>query len=223
LEIVSAEAVAQQSFEVQMKQSSQCLIALVMLALAGCENGAARREPIAVVLQAEKGESITLQIPRGYIEQPKKPEGVLSNVILRIAAKDFTAPDAFVPESEVRILIEPTASASDAGKQRHAAALRKARSSVDSLRKVDDKSKRGLIAYSYPNGEEDAEAYYLTSNTGDVFVECRRAVCSAYKTWRKRVHLRVDSQPADTADVAALDTAVDQMLQTFVTDTQAPK
>jgi hypothetical protein len=206
-----------------MKQSSHWLIALTMLALAGCENEAARREPIAVVLQAEKGEPVTLQIPRGYIEQPKKPEGVLSNVILRLAAKDFAGSNAFVPESDVRILIEPTSSASDAGKQRHAAALRKARSSVDSLRKVEDKSKRGLIAYSYPNGNEDAEAFYLTSKTGDVFVECRRAVCSAYKTWRKRVHLRVDSQPANTADVEALDAAVDQMLQTFVTDTQDAK
>jgi hypothetical protein len=198
-----------------MKQIRKSLLALAVLALVGCQNEASRREPTAVVLQPEKGEPVTLQIPRGYIEEPKKPEGALPNVILRIAAKEFTGAQAFVPDSEVRILIEPAAGKSDAGDARHAAALRKAFSSVDAMRKSDEKSKPGLIAYTYPNGEQDAEAYYLKSKTGDVFVECRKAVCSAYKTWQKRVHLRVDSQPASTADVAALDAAVGQMLQTF--------
>jgi hypothetical protein len=199
-----------------MKLFSKCLGTLVVLALVGCQNEAARREPIPVVLQPDKGDSVTLQIPRGYIEQPKETEGALPNVILRIAAKDFSGTQAFVPESDVRMLIEPAAGKSDAGDARHAAALRKAHSSVEAMRKSDEKSQRGLIAYTYPNGEPDAEAYYLTSKSGDVFVECRKAVCSAYKTWQKRVHLRIDSQPANTADVQALDSAVDQMLQTFV-------
>lgn len=206
-----------------MKQISRGVFALAVLTLVGCGNDATRRAPIPVVLQPEKGEPITLQIPRGYIEEPKKPEGALANVILRIKAEAFSESQAFVPESEVRMLIEPSSSAIDAAEQRHAAALRKARSSVEALRKSDEKSKSGLIAYTYPNGEEDAEAYYLTSKTGDVFVECRKAVCSAYKTWRKQVHLRVDSQPSDTTNVAALDAAVDQLLQTFAPHAAAAK
>jgi hypothetical protein len=206
-----------------MKQMSKCAVALALLALGGCENEAARREPTPVVLQAEKGKPVTLQIPRGYIEQPEKPEGTLPNVILRIPAKDFSGAEAFVRDSDVRMLIEPSASAIDAGHERHAAALRKAKSSEDALVKSDEKSKRGLIAYSYPNGSEDAEAYYLTSSSGDVFVECRRSVCSAFKTWKKQVHLRVDSQPVSTADVEALDRAVDEMLQSFAPEASAAK
>jgi hypothetical protein len=76
-------------------------------------------------------------------------------------------------------------------------------------------SKKGLIAYSYPNGKEDSQAYYLKSKTGDVFVECRRSVCKAFKTWKKRVHLRFDYQPVQTSDVERVDAAVDRMLQTF--------
>ena len=206
-----------------MKQIPKGVLALAAIVLVGCENDATRLERIPVVLQPEKGEPITLQIPRGYIEKPKKPEGALSNVILRIAAAEFSGSQAFVPESEVRMLIEPTGSASDAAHQRHASAQRKARSSVEALRKSDEKSKPGLIAYTYPNGEEDAEAYYLTSKTGDVFVECRKAVCSAYKTWRKRIHVRVDSQPANTADAQSLDAAVDQLLQTFAPEPASAK
>jgi hypothetical protein len=197
-----------------MKITQKCAVALTLLVLVGCENEAARRQPIPVVL-AEKGEPITLHIPRGYIEQPKKPEGVLPNVILRIAAQDFSGAEAFVPESEVRVLIEPTASAVDAARKLHAAALRKHKSSVEALAKSAELSKPGLIAYSYPNGSEDSEAYYLTSNSGDVFVECRRSVCKAFKTWKKRVHLRFDYQPVQTSDVERVDAAVDRMLQTF--------
>jgi hypothetical protein len=197
-----------------MKTTQKFAVALTLLVLVGCENEAARRQPIPVVL-AEKGEPVTLHIPRGYIEQPKKREGVLPNVILRIAAQDFSGAEAFVPESEVRVLIEPTASAVDAAHKLHAAALRKHKSSVEALAKSAELSKPGLIAYSYPNGSEDSEAYYLTSNSGDVFVECRRSVCKAFKTWKKRVHLRFDYQPVQTSDVEQVDAAVDRMLQTF--------
>jgi len=197
-----------------MKTARKCAVALTLLVLVGCGNEAARRQPIPVVL-ADTGKPVTLHIPRGYIEQPKKPEGVLSNVILRIAAQDFSGAEAFVPESEVRVLIEPTASAVDAAHKLHAEALRRHKSAEDALAKSAELSKPGLIAYSYPNGSEDSKAYYLTSNSGDVFVECRRSVCKAFKTWKKRVHLRFDYQPVQTSDVEQVDAAVDRMLQTF--------
>ena len=196
-----------------MKTTQKCAVVLILLVLVGCENEAARRQPIPVAL-ADKGEPVTLHIPRGYIEQPKKPEGVLPNVILRIAAQDFSGA-AFAPESEVRVLIEPTASAVDAAHKLHAAASRRHKSSEEALVKSAELSKPGLIAYSYPNGSEDSKAYYLTSNSGDVFVECRRSVCKAFKTWKKRVHLRFDYQPVQTSDVEQVDAAVDRMLQTF--------
>jgi len=197
-----------------MKTTQKCAVALTLLGLVGCENEAARRQPVPVVL-ADTGEPVTLHIPRGYIEQPKKPEGVLPNVILRIAAQDFSAAEAFAPESEVRVLIEPTASAVDAAHKLHAEALRRHKSSEEALAKSTELSKRGLIAYSYPNGSEDSKAYYLTSKSGDVFVECRRSVCKAFKTWQKRVHLRFDYQPVQTANVEQVDAAIDRMLQTF--------
>jgi hypothetical protein len=197
-----------------MKTTWKCAVALTSLVLVGCENEAARRQPIPVVL-ADKGKPVTLHIPRGYIEQPKKPEGVLPNVILRIAAQDFSGAEAFVPESEVRVLIEPTASAVDAAHKLHAEALRKHKASDEALAKSAELSKPGLIAYSYPNGREDSKAYYLASNSGDVFVECSRSVCKAFKTWKKRVHLRFDYQPVETSDVEQVDAAVDRMLQTF--------
>ena len=197
-----------------MKTTPNLAVALMLLLLVGCENEAARRQPIPVVL-ADQGESVTLHIPRGLIEQPKKPEGVLPNVILRIAAEDFSGAEAFVPESEVRVLIEPTASAVDAAHKIHAAALLKHKSSEAALAKSAESSKPGLIAYSYPNGSEDSKAYYLTSKTGDVFVECRRSVCKAFKTWKKRVHVRFDYHPVETSNVEQIDAAVDRMLQTF--------
>jgi hypothetical protein len=197
-----------------MKTTPKFAVALTVLLLVGCENEAARRQPIPVVL-ADQGEPITLHIPRGYIDQPKKPEGVLPNVILRIAAEDFSGAEAFAPESEVRVLIEPTASAVDAAHKVHAAALLKHKSAEAALAKSTDSSKPGLIAYSYPNGSEDSKAYYLKSKTGDVFVDCRRSVCKAFKTWKKRVHLRFDYHPVQTANVEQIDAAVDRMLQTF--------
>ena len=197
-----------------MKFTQRYAVALTLLVLVGCENEAARRQPIPVVL-ADKGEPVTLHIPRGYIEEPKKPEGVLPNVILRIAAQDFSAAEAFAPESEVRVLIEPTASAVDAAHKLQAAALLRHKSAEEALAKSAELSKPGLIAYSYPNGSEDSKAYYLKSKTGDVFVECRRSVCKAFKTWKKRVHLRFDYQPVQTSDVERVDAAVDRMLQTF--------
>jgi hypothetical protein len=199
-----------------MNTTQKCAVALTLLVLAGCENEATRRQPIPVVL-ADKGEPVTLHIPRGYIEEPKKPEGVLPNVILRIAAQDFSGATAFAPESEVRVLIEPTASAVDAAHKLQAAALLKHKSSEEALAKSAELSKPGLIAYTYPNANvsEDAKAYYLKSKSGDVFVECRRSVCKAFKTWKKRVHLRFDYQPVQTADVEQVDAAVDSMLQSF--------
>jgi len=205
-----------------MKTARKCAVALTLLVLVGCGNEAARRQPIPVVL-ADTGKPVTLHIPRGYIEQPKKPEGVLSNVILRIAAQDFSGAEAFVPESEVRVLIEPTASAVDAAHKLHAEALRRHKSAEDALAKSAELSKPGLIAYSYPNGSEDSKAYYLTSNSGDVFVECRRSVCKAFKTWKKRVHLRFDYQPAQTADVEQVDAAVDRMLQSFAPEAKTER
>ena len=197
-----------------MNTTQKCAVALMLLVLVGCENEAARRQPIPVVL-ADKGEPVTLHIPRGYIEQPKKPDGVLPNVILRIPVQDFSGAAAFAPESEVRVLIEPTASAVDAAHKLRAAALLRHKSAEEALAKSAELSKPGLIAYSYPNGSEDSKAYYLTSKTGDVFVECRRSVCKAFKTWKKRVHLRFDYQPVQTADVEQVDAAVDGMLQSF--------
>ena len=197
-----------------MKTTQKFAVALTLLVLVGCQNEAARRQPIPVVL-ADKGEPVTLHIPRGYIEQPKKPDGVLPNVILRIAVQDFSGAAAFAPESEVRVLIEPTASAVDAAHKLRAAALLRHKSAEEALAKSAELSKPGLIAYSYPNGSEDSQAYYLTSKTGDVFVECRRSVCKAFKTWKKRVHLRFDYQPVQTSDVERVDAAVDRMLQTF--------
>jgi hypothetical protein len=205
-----------------MKTTQKCAVTLTLLALVGCENEAARRQSIPVVL-SDNGEPVTLHIPRGYIEQPKKPEGVLPNVILRIAAQDFSGAEAFVPESEVRVLIEPTASAVDAAHKLQAAALRRHKSSEEALAKAAESSKPGLIAYSYPNGREDSEAYYLTSNSGDVFAECRRSVCKGFKTWNKRVHLRFDYQPARTSDVEHVDVAVDGMLQTFVPEANSAR
>jgi hypothetical protein len=205
-----------------MKITQRYAVALTLLVLIGCENEAARRQPIPVVL-ADKGEPVTLHIPRGYIEEPKKPEGVLPNVILRIAAQDFSAAEAFAPESEVRVLIEPTASAVDAAHKLHAAALLRHKSSEEALAKSAELSKPGLIAYSYPSGSEDSKAYYLTSKSGDVFVECRRSVCKAFKTWKKRVHLRFDYQPVQTPDVEQVDAAVDRMLQTFAPEANAAR
>ena len=197
-----------------MKTTQKFAVALTLLVLVGCQNEAARRQPIPVVL-ADKGEPVTLHIPRGYIEQPKKPDGVLPNVILRIPVQDFSGAAAFAPESEVRVLIEPTASAVDAAHKLQAAALLRHKSAEEALAKSAELSKPGLIAYSYPNGSEDSQAYYLTSKTGDVFVECRRSVCKAFKTWKKRVHLRFDYQPVQTSDVERVDAAIDRMLQTF--------
>ena len=199
-----------------MNTTQKCAVALTLLVLAGCQNEASRRQQIPVVL-ADKGEPVTLHIPRGYIEEPKKPEGVLPNVILRIEAKDFSEAAVFAPESEVRVLIEPTASAVDAAHKLQAAALLKHKSAEDAIVKSAELSKPGLIAYTYPNAKasDDAKAYYLKSKSGDVFVECRRSVCKAYKTWKKLVHLRFDYQPVQTADVEQVDAAVDGMLQSF--------
>lgn len=198
-----------------MKISIQTFV-LTLLVLGGCDRAATRGEPIPIVLQPEKGESVTLNIPRGYVEEPKNLKGPIPNAVLRISEKDFGAPGVLVAESEVRIAMEPNASDADAGEGRHAAALRKHRSSVEALKKSKERSKKGLIAYSYPNGEEpDAEAYFLDSKSGDVFVDCRRSVCKAYKTWNKRVHMRFDFRPVETVNVAAIDTAVDRMMQSF--------
>ena len=207
-----------------MNTTQKCAVALMLLVLAGCENEATRRQPIPVVL-ADKGEPVTLHIPRGYIEEPKKPEGVLPNVILRIAAQDFSEAAAFAPESEVRVLIEPTASAVDAAHKLHAAALLRHKSAEEALAKSAELSKKGLIAYTYPNAKasEDSKAYYLKSKSGDVFVECRRSVCKAYKTWKKLVHLRFDYQPVQTADVEQVDAAVDSMLQSFAPEAKTAR
>ncbi len=203
-----------------MMKTPMCLIGLAMLALAGCEDAATR---LPVVLQASTGEPVTLQIPRGYIEEPKNPEGPLPNVILRIDAEDFSAAEAFRPESAVRLSIEPTSSDADAAHERQAAALRKHKSSEEAIVKSAEASKPGLIAYTYPNGQPDAQAFYFNSASGDVFVDCRRSVCKAYKTWKKRVHVRFDYQPVDVSDVQAVDAAIDPMLQSFVGDTSAAK
>jgi hypothetical protein len=205
-----------------MDTTQKCALALTLLLLVGCGNEAARHQPIAVVL-ADKGEPVTLHIPQGYIEEPRKPEGVLPNVILRIAGQEFSAAAAFVPESEVRVLIEPTASAVDAAHKLRAAALLRHKSSEEALAKSPESSKPGLIAYSYPNGSKDSKAYYLTSKSGDVFVECRRSVCKAFKTWKKRVHLRFDYQPVQTENVEQVDAAIDRMLQSFAPETNTAR
>lgn len=206
-----------------MMKISTYTMTLAVLALAGC-GGAATRQPIPVVLQAEQGKPFTLQIPKGYIEEPKKIEGPMPNVVLRVPASEFADPAVFVAESEVRIAMEASSSNADAGHERHAAALRKHKSSVEALVKSKERSRSGLIAYVYPNGEEpDAQAYYLTSKSGDVFVDCRRSVCKAYKTWRKHVHMRFDFRPVDTSTVEAIDASIDRMLQSFATETTAAK
>ena len=199
-----------------MNTTQKCAVALTLLVLAGCENEAARHQPIPVVL-ADNSEPVTLHIPRGYVEEPKKPEGVLPHVILRIPAQEFSTAQVFAPESEVRVLIEPTASKVDAAHKLQAAALLRHKSSEEALAKSAELSKPGLIAYTYPNAKasEDSKAYYLKSKSGDVFVECRRSVCKAFKTWKKRVHLRFDYQPVQTADVDQVDAAIDRMLQSF--------
>jgi len=198
--------------------------ALTLLVLGGCDRAATRGEPISVVLQPEKGEPVMLDIPRGYVEEPKNPEGAIPNVVLRIPEKEFGAAGVFFAESEVRIAMEPNASEADAGEERHAAALRKHRSSVEALKKSDDRSKKGLIAYLYPNGEEpDAEAYFFDSKSGDVFVDCRRSVCKAYKTWNKRVHMRFDFRPVETANVETVDAAIDRMMQSFAQSNSTEK
>lgn len=193
---------------------------IACLLVGGCE--AARQQAIAIVLQTEKGDRVTLQIPRGYIEEPKKPEGVLAGVVLRISAKDFSGA-AFAPESEVRMQIEARSGKADIGRSRRASALIRVKWSEEAIVKSAAKSKKGLIAYSYPNRQEAAEAYYLTSSTGDVFAECRRSVCSAYKTWSKRVHLRIDFQPVNGSDIAVVDAAVDGMLRSFASASEVAK
>jgi len=205
---------------------AKCFVALAVLALTGCENEAKRREPLPITLQLDKGEPVTLHIPRGYIETPEHPdklEGPVPNAILRIAAKDFSEPGVLVPESDLRMLIEPIASAADAGKARQAAALRRSKAAEDALRKSTELSKPGLIVYAFPNGKENAEAYYFTSASGDVFVECWKSVCKAFKTWNKRVHLRFDYQPVRGSDVQAVDAAVDRTLQAFAAETSASR
>lgn len=201
-----------------MRNVGNYVVAVSLIMLAACQNDAAKQQPIDVILQAEKSEPLTLQIPRGYIEEPKKPEGALPNVILRIAAKDLEQSATFVADSEVRVLIEPVAGKADAAQARHAAALRKPKFAEEALLKSAEKSRGALTTYSYPNATQEAEAYYLKSKTGDVFVDCRRSVCSALKTWRKRVHLRVDCQPTNISDVQALDAAIDGLMQMFMPD-----
>lgn len=204
-----------------MKISIHAMV-LATLMLVGCEDSATRHQPIPVVLNGETGEPVTLQIPRSYVEEPKKIEGPVPNVVLRVPAEDFAESGVFAAESEVRIAIEPATSAADAGHERHAAALRKHKSSVEALLKSKERSKSNLIVYSYPNGEEpDAQAYYLTSKSGDVFVDCRRSVCKAYKTWQKRVHMRFDFRPVDTSNVEAVGASIDRMLQSFAADATA--
>lgn len=194
------------------------LIALVVLS--GCKGS--QHATVPVVLQAEKSDRVTMQIPGGYIEEPKKPEGVLSNVLLRIGAKEFSG-TAFVPESEVRMLMEPRSGKTDAGHSRQSSALIRVKWGEEAIVKSAEKSKKGLIAYSYPNSQEPLESYFLKSSTGDVFVECKKSVCSAYKTWSKHVHLRIDFQPVNAADIALVDTAIDGMLKSFEPETEAVK
>ena len=206
-----------------MNKTSICGTAIALCALVGCENEATRREPISIVLQPEKGEAVTLQIPRGYVEEPKDPQGVLSHVILRSPAKDYSGSNVFAPESEVRMLIEPVSGAADAAQDRQAAALRRPRGSEDAIVKAAEQPKEGSIAYSFRNGKENAEAYFVKSATGDVFAECWKGVCKAFKTWKKRVHLRFDYQPVVASDVQAVDASIDRMLQSFAAEGDASK
>lgn len=209
------------SNRIRMIRNPKCSALLIAcLLVGGCE--AARQQAIPIMLQTETGDRVTLQIPRGYIEEPKKPEGVLVDVVLRISAKDFSGA-AFAPESEVRMQIEARSGKADIGRSRLASALLRVKWSEEAIVKSAAKSKKGLIAYSYPNRQEAAEGYYLTSSTGDMFVECRRSVCSAYKTWSKRVHLRIDFQPVNASDIAAVDAAVDSMLRSFAPATEVAK
>jgi hypothetical protein len=193
---------------------------MVMLGAAGCDR-AAQHAPVAITLKGEKGEPATLQIPRGYIEQPKNFEestGALPNVLLRIPAKDFSGAEAFVAESEVRVFIEPRAGNADAAEQLQSAALRRSKAAEDAIAKSNELSKPGMIVYTYKNGKEEAEAYFLTSASGDVFVECWKSVCKAYKTWKRRVHVRFDYQPVQTSAIQAADAAIDAKLQSFMGD-----
>ena len=204
-----------------IKNSHGSALLIAFLALGGC--GADRQQVVPVVLQVENSDRITLQIPRGYIEEPKKPDGVLPNVLLRINANDFSGA-AFTPESEVRMLIEPRSGNADAGRSRHKSALIRVKWGEEAIVRSKEQSKKGLIAYSYPNSQEETrEGYFLTSSTGDVFFECKKSVCSAYKTWSKRVHLRIDFQPANAADIAGVDASIDGMLQSFKPATEAVK
>lgn len=203
-----------------IKNSNISALLIAVLVLSGCEGN--RQQVVPVVLQAEKSDRIALQIPRGYIEEPKKPEGVLPNVLLRISAREFSGA-IFTPESEVRMLIEPKSGKTDAGRSRHSSALIRVKWGEEAIVKSAEKSKKGLIAYSYPNSQEALESYFLKSSTGDVFVECKKSVCSAYKTWSKRVHLRIDFQPVNAADIAAVDASIDGMLQSFEPETEAAK
>jgi hypothetical protein len=195
-------------------KTSMCAIPIVLLVLTGCESG----QPTSVVLQAPQGEPVTLQIPRSYIEKPKDPAGSLPNVLLRIGANDFSGPAVFVPESEVRMLIEVSSSAADAAHARQSAALIRPKPAENAIVKSKELSKPGLIAYSFPNGEGDAEAYSLTAASGNVFVECSRSVCKAYKTWKKRIHVRFDYQPVQASNVRAVGESIDRMLESFAVD-----
>lgn len=191
-----------------------CLAAVALVMLAGCKDPASTA-PVALSLKAEKGDAVSLQIPRGLIEQPEKPEGTVPSVLLRVAGKNFSAPQAFAPESDVRILIEPNSTAADAGKELQAQALRRPKAAEEAIKKNDELSKPGLIVYSFPNGREEAESYYFTSKTGDVFVDCWKGVCKSYKTWNKLVHLRFDYHPVTAADVQTVDSTIDALMQTF--------
>jgi hypothetical protein len=101
-----------------MKISKHVLV-LTLLVLGACDRAGTRGEPVPIVLQPKTGESVTLYIPRGYLEEPKHLEGPIPNALVRISEKDFGAPGVFVAESEVRIAMEPNASDADAGRVQH--------------------------------------------------------------------------------------------------------
>lgn len=195
-------------------KSQMCAVAMAIVVLAGCKDPASSA-PVAMSLRAEKGDAVSISIPGGYIDQKEKPAATQPSVVLRIAAKNFSGGEAFAPESEVRILIEPNSTQADAGKELQAAALRRPKAAEDAIKKSDELSKPGLIVYGFPNGREEAESYYFTSKTGDVFVDCWKGVCKSYKTWNKLVHLRFDYHPVTAADVQAVDNAIDAMMQSF--------
>jgi hypothetical protein len=203
-------------------KSSIGAVVVGMLVLSGCERGVSH-EPTSVVLQPSKGEPVTLQIPRGYIEEPKDPAGPLPHVVLRIAASDFPGAEAFRPESEIRMLIEANSGTADAARKRQSAALIRPKPAEDAIVKSKELSKPGQIGYSFPNGKGDAEAYYLTSASGDVFAECLKSVCKAYKTWKKRIHVRFDYRPVQGSDVRSVDASIDRMLQSFAADASTAK